>query len=359
LKIGDSLFQIGEVNIDIVFKQNIISLLLLGNKFIPNYFYSSHDYINYILKEIDINLSNFNKNLFFQNNKSIRSLESNKENVKPDSNFIDNNYMNIILKKIKSNKTKKIDENKLFISNETSSLRFNIHSKLFKEYKNIEIKPNIDVTQLNYLLKFQKEKPFKIINCDKNVGNALISNDLYDLEVHKYLSISDTFIKIHYDPLEETVNTINYEINGLYDQNHISDILRKKLLINLNECKLGSFRLLAKLHKENFSWRPIINCKNHPNTKIARLLDSLFKPIIAETESYIKDSQNLIQLTQNITFKKEPIIISLDFTNLYLNINPIHATKSITDLMHKKLNNKHLNIIALYNILLLMHCKFI
>ncbi len=204
---------------------------------------------------------------------------------------------------------------------------------------------------MNYLLKFQKEKPFKIINCDKNVGNALISNDLYDLEVHKYLSISDTFIKIHYDPLEETVNTINYEINGLYDQNHISDILRKKLLINLNECKLGSFRLLAKLHKENFSWRPIINCKNHPNTKIARLLDSLFKPIIAETESYIKDSQNLIQLTQNITFKKEPIIISLDFTNLYLNINPIHATKSITDFMHKKLNNKHLNIKALYNIL--------
>jgi hypothetical protein len=61
-----------------------------------------------------------------------------------------------------------------------------------------------------------------------------------------------------------------------------------------------------------------------------------------------------IQLTKNITFKKEPIIISLDFTNLYLNINPIHATKSITDLMHKKLNNKHLNIIALYNILLLM-----
>ncbi len=261
--------------------------LLLGNKFIPNYFYSSHDYFNYILKEIDINLSNFNKNLFFQNNESIRSLESNKENVKPDSNFIDNNYMNIILKKIKSNKTKKIDENKLFISNETSSLRFNIHSKLFKEYKNIEIKPNIDVTQLNYLLKFQKEKPFKIINCDKNVGNALISNDLYDLEVHKYLSISDTFIKIHYDPLEETVYTINYEINGLYDQNHISDILRKKLLINLNECKLGSFRLLAKLHKENFSWRPIINCKNHPNSKISKFLDSLFKPIIVKTESYL------------------------------------------------------------------------
>jgi len=71
LKIGDSLFQIGEVNIDIVFKQNIISVLLLGNKFIPNYFYSSNDYFNYILKEIDINLFNFNKNLFFQNNKSI------------------------------------------------------------------------------------------------------------------------------------------------------------------------------------------------------------------------------------------------------------------------------------------------
>jgi len=65
----------------------------------PNYFYSSSDYFNYILKEIDINLFNFNKNLFFQNNKSIRSLLTItlnliKKNVKPDFNLIDNNYMN-------------------------------------------------------------------------------------------------------------------------------------------------------------------------------------------------------------------------------------------------------------------------
>ena len=241
-------------------------------------------------------------------------------------------------------KNKKIDENKLFINKETDTFRSNIHSKLFNEYKNIELQPNVNLTQINYLIKYQKEKPFKIINCDKNVGNALISNDLYDLEVYKYLNQNDTFIKFDYNPLEETVNTINIEIGELFINNHISKELSKKLEIKITECKLGSFRLLAKLHKEKFNWRPIINCKNHPNSKISKFLDSLFKPIIVKTESYIKDSQNLIQLTKDIIFKKEPVILSLDFTNLYLVIDPIHATELITDFMRSKLNNKHIRI---------------
>jgi hypothetical protein len=72
----------------------------------------------------------------------------------------------------------------------------------------------------------------------------------------------------------------------------------------IDDSKLGSFRLLAKLHKPKFSWRPIINCKNHPNSKICNLLDQLLRPIVTKTETYIKDSQNLIQKTKDMVFKK-------------------------------------------------------
>ena len=37
-KISHSIFQIGELDIDSDYKNNIISLLELGNKFVPNYF---------------------------------------------------------------------------------------------------------------------------------------------------------------------------------------------------------------------------------------------------------------------------------------------------------------------------------
>jgi len=196
-------------------------------------------------------------------------------------------------------------------------------------------------------------KLFKIINCDKNVGNAIISNDLYDESVLNYLNFNEIFIPITSNPLEETVNYINKEIENLFNNGHISNELGKKLKSN-TDSKLGSFRLLAKLHKTKFNWRPIINCKNHPNSKITKFLDILIKPIVSKTESYIKDSQNLIQLTKDIKFTKKPYIISLDYDNLYLSINPVHATKLITEFMNHILNNQHINIVAFNKLLKLM-----
>ena len=38
-KISHSIFQIGELDIDSDYKNNIISLLELGNKFVPNYLF--------------------------------------------------------------------------------------------------------------------------------------------------------------------------------------------------------------------------------------------------------------------------------------------------------------------------------
>ena len=43
-KLNNALYQIGELDIDSDLKQNIISLLEFGNKFVPNYFFNSLDY---------------------------------------------------------------------------------------------------------------------------------------------------------------------------------------------------------------------------------------------------------------------------------------------------------------------------
>ncbi len=122
--------------------------------------------------------------------------------------------------------------------------------------------------KLKYLYKFKKEKNFKIINCDKNVGNAIISNELYNSQVLEFLNSDITFSSLSLDPLEDTVNHIKVQINNLYNNGHISEKILKWILQEIDLSKLGSFRLLAKLHKPKFSWRPIINCKNHPNKNI-------------------------------------------------------------------------------------------
>jgi len=61
---------------------------------------------------------------------------------------------------------------------------------------------------------------------------------------------------------------------------------------------------MAKVHKKTFDWRAIMNCQKHPTGRIALFFDLLIKPIITKTVTYLKDSQNLIQVCENIHFDK-------------------------------------------------------
>jgi hypothetical protein len=250
----------------------------------------------------------------------------------------------------------KIKNEDLFISKEINQLRSDKYmmNKIFDEYENILIKPNISYLQYKDLIRFQKERSFKIINCDKNVGIAILSNELYSTSVYEFLNSDTSFSELTEDPLYITVNSIKNDITDLFNNGHVSTKLHKIILKNIDDSKLGSFRLLAKLHKPKFSLRPIINCKNHPNSKICNLLDQLLRPIVTKTETYIKDSQNLIQKTKDIVFEKEPFIYSLDIVSLYTNIIPNNAIEKITQFMSKFLNCYYIDIIGFNKLLKIM-----
>lgn len=78
---------------------------------------------------------------------------------------------------------------------------------------------------------------------------------------------------------------------------------------------------MPKLHKKEFSVRPIINYKDHPTTNLCIILDFLLRPHVMKSKSYIKDSQNLIQKTLDLEFPSNSKLISCDFESLYSNIN--------------------------------------
>ena len=92
-----------------------------------------------------------------------------------------------------------------------------------------------------------------------------------------------------------------------------------------------------KLHKSKFATRPIINCSNHPTEKISLLIDKLIRPLIIKTESYLQDSQSLLQDALNRSFHSDTKLYSLDFESLYSNIIHNDAILVITDFMKDKL----------------------
>ena len=118
------------------------------------------------------------------------------------------------------------------------------------------------------------------------------------------------------------------------------------------EYNFGKFRFLPKLHKNKFSIRPIINYQNHITSKLCHLIDFILQPYIKKFPSYIKDSQNLIQISKDLNFSTDSQLFSCDFENLYTNINLDTALSIFNEfLVEVNFYSKHITIKGLVTIL--------
>ena len=156
-----------------------------------------------------------------------------------------------------------------------------------------------------------------------------MSNGNYDRLCFSLLNDANTYEPINYDPLPDINNELKIKLDELRDGNHISKNLHKKLFVINN--KLGSFRILTKLHKEEFGLRPIVNCRNHPTSNISMLIDIILKNFVKNSESFLLDSQNLIQKLYRSYFPSYCKIYSCDFSSLYTSIDLDDALRVITE----------------------------
>ena len=235
------------------------------------------------------------------------------------------------------------------LQQETIDLELEIFKELFK-MKFSKSFNNITLEEFFQSKKFVKEKPFKIVQCDKNVGFGVISHKTYDDLCLIHLNNPLNFYKLDLDPLEETQLKIINKLSDMVVSRNISNRLSKSLI--LNTYKLGSFNILPKIHKDKFGTRPIINCINHPTSNISQFIDYILQPHVRLSKSYIKDSQHLIQKLESLIIPKETIkLSSLDFESLYSNIDLNDALFVIVDFMKDKISNQHITITGFYNLL--------
>jgi len=203
---------------------------------------------------------------------------------------------------------------------------------------------NLTFYELNLLRKFVKNKPFKVVELDKNIGVGIMSNALYDQLSLEMLNDQSTYIRIENDPKEEILLDIKSIIIELFNNGHISRKLYS-LLLDVDG-RLGFFRILPKLHKSKFGNRPIINYKEHVTSSFCYLIDFILRPHVKNTDSFILDSQNLIQKLENIEIPDDCILATGDFDSLYSNIVHEDCIFMICDFLKDKLNTKYMNIRA-------------
>lgn len=143
---------------------------------------------------------------------------------------------------------------------------------------------NLSDKEFNCLFKFIKEKPFKVAECDKNIGVVIVNHNLYNNLCNSLLCDTNTYDKLDSNPLDLVNNQIKETLNYLLSNKLISKKIFEKLLVS--NPKLGKFRILFKLHKTKFGLRPIINCKSHPTASISLLIDLILQPFVKNSDSY-------------------------------------------------------------------------
>ena len=247
-------------------------------------------------------------------------------------------------------KTKgKLDASMLWYEEATIDFKL----EFFKNVHNFsfDFKRNLSNLEVSCLLNFIKEKPFKICELDKNIGIGIIDNKLYDSLCVEFLSNPECYEKIQEDPLLSSCNKINNKLLKLLNNKNISKKLFSKIKIDHSECKVGSFRILPKIHKDKFSIRPIVNCLNHFTSHLCLLVDVILRPFVVKCESFIKDSQHLLQETLELFVPEGYSLLSGDFDSLYNNIILETALDVICDFVKNDFHSQHINIIAFRKIL--------
>jgi hypothetical protein len=87
---------------------------------------------------------------------------------------------------------------------------------------------NITKEEYFILSRFLTVKPFKIVECDKNVGSAIISHKAYDILCLKNLDCPD-FEQINENPLDNYKKSLDILIK-IFPSGHINiDIINNKL----------------------------------------------------------------------------------------------------------------------------------
>ena len=102
---------------------------------------------------------------------------------------------------------------------------------------------------------------------------------------------------------------------------------------------LGKLYFLPKIHKclSGVPGRPVISNCGMPTEKVSEYLDHILKPIMQESWSYVKDSEDLLKKIKNIGKIPEGVIlVTVDVAGLYPSI-PYGAG---LEAFRKRLNEK-------------------
>ena len=250
-----------------------------------------------------------------------------------------------------------LDENynrRLYYKSSWTPPDWKIHLELQRRYMEFETNykslfqrrhgvSNLLPEQRIALQQLQQNHDIIVVQCDKNLGPAIIERDAYIRMAFKdHLSQEDTYQYL--TPAE----AVTY---GDRIRTHLTDWLKRwKTIIPSNEKRfikqalndpdtdpISTFYLLMKVHKNPIATRPIVSCSGTLLHSLGVWVDDKLQRIVIRQRSYFKSSSELKK--QIVTFDNINInsmsLYTADAVSMYTNIDTDKALHEISNYLHQ------------------------
>ena len=186
-----------------------------------------------------------------------------------------------------------------------------------------------------------------VVNCDKNLGPALINSSTYiERAFSDHLSNQDTYRELTEDEAKTHMKIVEQQLRTWLKKYSTSTKTRKKVkkseLCFLNyhfepeSKKLPVFYLTLKVHKTPWTTRPIVSCSGSLLYHLGVWVDIQLQIVATAQKSYLKNSRQLKDLIGDLTLPPGSRLFTADATSMYTNIKTDMALIEIAQYIHQR-----------------------
>ena len=134
-----------------------------------------------------------------------------------------------------------------------------------------------------------------VLSTDQLVWQA----DLYQKEALRQLSDTSFYAKVDKDLTSTNQQIVKSTINDLVVKQELPGTATYLIITTP---RTSCIYFLPKIHKPNNPGRPIVSACSCPTELISSYLDKIMAPIVRYLPSYVKDSQQALQLFSQFQF---------------------------------------------------------
>jgi hypothetical protein len=214
-------------------------------------------------------------------------------------------------------------------------------AKILALFKKHQGKKNLLAFQRNALSNIKTDQRLLVVQCDKNLGPAIITHEAYIARAFKeHLHCRKTYRPLTAEQATAHATKIRSKLQAWIQKYHlvIPSMEQRYLqkLIGENENPWATFYLTMKVHKSPWKTRPIVSSSGTLLFGLGIWVDSQLQKTLPFQKSFFKSSLDLKKLLLDLDIPRNARIFTADAVSMYTNISTSKAITAIAQYLHQR-----------------------